>query len=122
MTKTLWVHSASEQDTSISADEFHIFNRCLDDAIAEAVTSFGRARQVSIDDQAGTLQQRVAVFTDEHQRLVGMALQAYAAINTDNVGLRGSTGTSLFHTLGELHSLVARTLPEAEASSAVALP
>lgn len=90
--------------------------------IAEAVTSFGRAREVSIDDQVGTLQQRVAVFTDEHQRLVGMALQAYAAINTGNVGMRGSTGTSLFHPLGELHSLVARMLPEAEASSAVVLP
>jgi hypothetical protein len=113
---------ASEQGESISTDEFHIFNRCLDDAIAEAVTSFGSARQVIIDDQAETLQQRLTVYSDEHQRLVDIALHLYAAIKTGNVGLRGSTGTLLLRTLEELRSLAARTLPDAYASSTVALP
>ena len=42
------------------------------------------------------LQQRLTVFSDEHQRLVGIALHAYAAIKTGNVGLTGSTGTLLY--------------------------
>ena len=109
---------ASEEDTEISAFEFGILNRCLDDAIAEAVTSYGRARQGLSNDQAETLQQRLTVFSDEHQRLVGIALHAYAAIKTGNVGLRGSTGTLLFHTLEELRSLAARTLPEIRPASA----
>jgi hypothetical protein len=116
---------AGEQDSEISAVEFGILNRCLDDAIAEAVTSYGHARQVSINDQGETLQQRLTLFSAEHQRLVGIALHSYAAIKTGNVGLTGSTGTLLIYTLEELRSLVDRTLPEirlAYASSPVATP
>ena len=103
---------ASEQNRSISTQEFHVLNRCLDDAIAEAVTAFGRTRQVLIHDQAETLQQRLDFFSAEHQRLVGTALHSYAAIKTGKVGLGGSTGTLLYHTLEELCSLAARSLPE----------
>jgi hypothetical protein len=116
---------AGEQDTEISTVEFGILNRCLDDAIAEAVTSFGHARQVSINDQGETLQQRLTLFSAEHQRLVGIALHSYAAIKTGNVGLTGSTGTLLIYTLEELRSLVDRTLPEirlANPTSLVATP
>jgi diguanylate cyclase (GGDEF)-like protein len=35
-------HLAVETGTSISADEFRIFNRCLDDAIAAAVTEYSQ--------------------------------------------------------------------------------
>ena len=56
---------AGEQDTEISAVEFGILNRCLDDAIAEAVTSFGHARQILINDQAVTLELRLRMFSDE---------------------------------------------------------
>ena len=71
------------------------------------------------------MQQRLTVFFAEHQRLVGIALHSYAAIKTGNVGLRGSTGTLLFHALEELRYLADRTLPEirlAYASSSVAPP
>ena len=116
---------ASEQDMAISAFEFGILNRSLDDAIAEAVTSFGRTREVLIHDQAETLQQRLAFFSAEHQRLVSTALHSYAAIKTGKVGLTGSTGRLLFHTLEELRSLAVRTLPEirlAYLSSSVVSP
>jgi hypothetical protein len=43
---------ASEQETKISTVEFGVLNRCLDDAIAEAVTTFGRARQVLINEHS----------------------------------------------------------------------
>lgn len=103
---------ASEQDTEISAVEFGILNRCLDDAIAEAVTCFGRAHQVLINDQGETLQERLTLFSTEHQRLVGIALHSYAAIKTGKVGLTGTTGTLLIHVLEELRSLTERTLPQ----------
>ncbi len=103
---------ACEQDTEISTVEFSVLNRCLDDAIAEAVTTYGRARQVLIYKQAKTSQQLLTVFTDEYQRLVGIALQSFDAIKTGNVGVRGSTGTLLFRTLEDLRSLADRILPE----------
>jgi hypothetical protein len=103
---------AGEQDEGISVVEFRILNRCLDNAIADAVTSFGVARQVSINDQAVTLEQRMRIFSDEQRRLLDIALHSYSAIKTGTVGLTGATGTLLLHALEELRSLTDRTLPE----------
>ena len=103
---------AGEEDELISTDEFHTLNRCLDNAIADAVTSFGRARQVLINDQAETLQQRLSFYSIEHRRLVDIAIHSYSAIKTGTAGVTGATGTLLFQTLEELRSLADRTLPE----------
>jgi hypothetical protein len=103
---------AVEQETPISADEFRTLNRCLDNAIADAVASFGSARQTSIDRQAATLQQRLVVFAAEHQRLIDIAMRSLIAIQTGNIGTSGATGTLLAHALEELRSLTDRTLPE----------
>ena len=103
---------AVEQDILISADEFRTLNRCLDNAIADAVASFGAARQISIDSQTETLHQRLVVFSDEHRRLIDIAIQSLTAIKTGNIGVSGATGTLLAHALGELRSLTDRTLPQ----------
>jgi hypothetical protein len=116
---------AGEQDTEISAVEFRILNRCLDNAIADAVTSFGHAHQVLINDQAVTLEHRLRIFSDEQKRLVDIAIHSYSAIKTGTVGVTGATGTLLIHALEELRSLTDRTLPEihlASPSSPVAPP
>jgi len=99
---------AVEQATPISTDEFRTLNRCLDNAIADAVASFGEARQVSIDGQAETLQQRLVGYTADHRRLVAIALQSFAAVKTGNIGIGGATGTLLEHTLKELDALTDR--------------
>jgi hypothetical protein len=39
---------AVEQESVISVDEFHTLNRCLDNAIADAVAAFGAARLASV--------------------------------------------------------------------------
>src|SRR6202162_2606163 len=82
---------AVEQDVPISTDEFRTLNRCLDNAIADAVASFGSAREISINDQADTLHDRLSAFSDEPRRLVDIAIQSYSAIKTGNVGLTGAT-------------------------------
>jgi hypothetical protein len=103
---------AVEQSVTISTDEFRTLNRCLDNAIADAVTAFGAGRQTSNDRQSATWQQRLDVFADEHRRLTDIALQSLAAIKTGNIGITGATGTLLGHALEELRSLTERTLPE----------
>jgi hypothetical protein len=103
---------AVEQELSISTDEFRTLNRCLDNAIADAVASFGSARQISIDRQADTLHQRLVAFSAEHRRLVDIAIQSLTAVKTGNIGISGATGTLLAHALEELRSLTDRTLPE----------
>jgi hypothetical protein len=111
---------AVEEDVDISTEEFRTLNRCLDDAIADAVASFGSARQTSIDRQAETLQQRLVAFAVDHQRLVDIALKSLTAIKTGNIGIGGATGTLLAHTLEELSSLTDRTLPEIRVASSAA--
>ena len=81
---------AVEQEVPISTDEFRTLNRCLDNAIADAVASFGSARQTSIDRQAETLQQRLVVFAGEHRRLIEIAIQSLAAVKTGNIGISGA--------------------------------
>jgi hypothetical protein len=108
---------AVEQEVPISTDEFRTLNRCLDNAIADAVASFGFARQTSLDRQAETLQQRLVVFAAEQRRLIDIAIQSLTAIKTGNIGISGATGTLLAHALEELRSLADRTLPEIRLAS-----
>jgi hypothetical protein len=109
---------ASEQQVLISTDEFRTLNRCLDNAIADAVTAYGTARQVSIDRRAESSQQRLLDFATEHRRLADIAIQSLNAVKTGNIGIGGATGTLLAHALDELRSLTDRTLPEFRAATA----
>jgi hypothetical protein len=108
---------AVEQDEPISTDEFRTLNRCLDNAIADAVSSFGRARQTSIDGQAQTLQSRLVAFASEHQRLADIAVHSFRAVRAGNIGSNGATGALLAYALEELRSLTDRTLPEIRLAS-----
>jgi hypothetical protein len=103
---------AGEQGAAITNEEFRTLNRCLDNAIADAVTAFGQARQSLIDSQAQTLNQSLNSFAVEQQRLVDIALQSYFALKTGSVGVTGATGSLLLRTLEDLRSLPARLLPD----------
>jgi len=103
---------AVEQEGQIDINEFRTLNRCLDSAIADAVTAHGSDHQISLKDQAATLQTRLEAFAEEQRRLVDIALKAFSAIKTGNIGLTGATGALLLHALEELIALSTRTLPE----------
>ena len=103
---------AVEQKAAISAEEFRTLNGCLDNAIADAATSFGSAQQIRIVNQAQTLHARLHQFATEHRRLVELAVQSFTAMQSGSVGLTGATGSLHRHALSELKSLAERTLPE----------
>ncbi|MEO6075004.1 MAG: hypothetical protein ABIP67_17425 [Burkholderiales bacterium] len=103
---------AGERREYISIDEFRTLNRCLDNAIADAVTSFGRSRQSSIENQVTTEEQRQVRVCNEQQRLIGIAIQSYNAIKTGNIGISGTTGKLLGFALGELRSLTEHSMSE----------
>jgi hypothetical protein len=103
---------AVEQRVPVSTDEFRTLNRCLDNAMADAVASFGSGHQTSIDLQVQSLQQRLAAFAIEYQRLTEIAIQSFTAIRTGNIGVSGATGALLAHTLEELSVLKERALPD----------
>lgn len=105
---------AGETDAPISVDDFRTLNCCLDDAIASAVTVYGReSQQSSVNDQAEKKNQRMNFFAHELRNLVHTATVAFDVLKTGNVGVSGSTGTVLNRSLSGLRELIARTLAEA---------
>ena len=88
---------AGERDEDISPVEFRILNRCLDNAIADAVRSFGHAREGFINDQAVTLEHRLKIFSEVQRRLLYIAIHSYSVIKTGTVRLTEATGTLLIH-------------------------
>jgi hypothetical protein len=102
---------AVEQGSAISIDEFRTLNRCLDNAIADAVASFGEARQVSLDRQSQTAKSSLADHNSDQRRLIAIATQSFSAIKSGNIGPGGATGDLLEHTLKELLALTDRLDP-----------
>jgi hypothetical protein len=74
---------AVKKRAAITTDEFRTLNRCLDEAIADAVTAFGDERENVLLDQATDLHHRLGALADEQRRLVDIALQTLTAIQTE---------------------------------------
>ena len=100
---------AMEQNAPISNDEFHTFNRCLDDAIAHAVTEYERQREQRSSDQ-GT--ERLASLAHELRNLLSSASLAFHILKQGHVAIGGSTGAVLERSLSGLHNLINRSLAE----------
>jgi signal transduction histidine kinase len=104
---------AVDLNAPISADEFRLLNRCLDDAIAAAVTQYGRERQQSTrDDDTARASERFGFFAHELRNLLNTATLAFRALKTGNVGVGGSTGAVLERSLAALGGLIGRSLEE----------
>jgi hypothetical protein len=85
---------AVEKAAPITADDFRTLNRCLDDAIACAVTAYSRAQAVTRDGESLEL---VA--------LSDAAIAALEVLQTGSVGIGGSTGAVLYRTLKAIRAL-----------------
>ena len=96
---------AFEQKVLVTVNEFRTLNRCLDNAIADAVTSFSHANDGAIADRMDNLNKHESS-TDEQRRLINVAIQTFSAIKTGKLGASGATGAVLVKTLSELRDLI----------------
>ena len=81
---------AIEQNAAVSAAEFRTLNRCLDNAIADAVTEFGRQRdELASDESTRATNERLGILAHELRNLVHRAILAVATIKEGSVGLGG---------------------------------
>jgi hypothetical protein len=103
---------AIRRKATITTDEFRTLNRSLDEAIADAVTAFGQERDNEVFRQSTDLHLRLGVLAEEQRRLVDIALQTVAAIQSGKVPPQGATAAALVNTLKDLRDLVDRSLPE----------
>jgi signal transduction histidine kinase len=100
---------ASEMQAAISADDFHVFNRCLDDAIAGAVTAYGRHRERDLAYQGA---ERLGVLAHELRNLLNVAILSFDVIKKGTVGPGGSTAAIHSRSLSGLRALVERSLAQ----------
>jgi len=102
---------AIERSAPISNADFRILNRCLDDAIADAVTEFARLRDVQITRQvSGEGNERLGILAHEVRNIATSVNLAFDVLKSGQVGLTGSTAAVLERSLGRLNALVARSL------------
>jgi len=103
---------ALDLDAPIGVDDFRTLNRCLDDAIASAVTEYGRGNQCVVDAQFTREDERLAFLAHEIRNLVGTASVAFEVLKTGNVGVGGGTGSVLQRSLLALRDLINRSVDE----------
>ena len=104
---------AMEVDAPISTNDFRTLNQCLDDAIAGAVTEFGRGRnQSTLDGEAARGTERLGFLAHELRNLMNTAILALEVLRTGNVGVGGSTGQVLYRSLVGARDLIGRSLAE----------
>ena len=114
---------AVEMNAPISTAEFRLLNACLDNAIAGAVTVYGRESQrTSRDGEEERGNQRMGFFTHELRNLVNTAIVAFEVLKTGNVGVGGSTGAVIERSLAGLRNLIARSLDEVRLTQEVQHP
>ncbi|HEY5850290.1 MAG TPA: HAMP domain-containing sensor histidine kinase [Lysobacter sp.] len=113
---------AFEQEAAVSIDEFRTLNRCLDNAIANAVTEFGYQRDfVVADKQAHALNERLGFFAHELRNQLSTATLALSIIKDGSVGLTGATGGVLDRALVGLSNLIDRSLAEVRMTAGMPL-
>ena len=105
---------AIEQNAPITVEEFHVLNRSLDVAIAEAVTEFTRVTAATSVQDDVTRQGQAA---HDLRDLTNTALLAFQALKAGPVNINGSTGAVLGRSLMGLRDLADRSLTEVRLSA-----
>jgi hypothetical protein len=106
---------AVERNAPISTDDFRMLNRCLDDAIAGAVTEYGREPDQCIAREAVGESDRLGNLVHELRSSIQTATIALEMIKSGSVVIAGSTGTVLDRSLAGAHGLIDRLLVEVSA-------
>ena len=101
--------TAKELRVLIDADEFNLFNRCLDDAIGEAVTEFEADREKSMVKQQS---KHLGFLMHELRNALSNAVFAVQLIKNGAVGPTGRTGEALDRSLARMRDLIDRSLTE----------
>lgn len=100
---------AVEQHLPITTEEFHILNRCLDTAIAQAVTEHAR---ITAESRSTEEVERSGRLAHEIRDILNTALLAFHTLKRGTVAVNGSTGTVLGRSLMSLRDLVDNTLSD----------
>lgn len=102
---------AVELAAPVSADDFRTMNKCLDDAIAGAVTEYSRGEDLSRDGESYEL-----------RTLLSGAIVGFEALQTGNVGFKGTTATLVHSSLKKVLDGMDRAIFEPTRSKSTKAP
>ena len=105
---------AVAHNAPITVEEFHTLNRCLDTAIAEAVTEHAR---ITAQARAAAEVERLGHTAHELRDILNTALLGFHALKRGTVAINGSTGAILGRSLMNLRDVIDRTLSEVRLNS-----
>jgi signal transduction histidine kinase len=110
---------AFERDAPFEVDEFRTLNRCLDNAIADAVTEFTYQRDSEMEaKRIAEAAEKLGYFVHELRNALGSATLAFSAAKAGNLPLTGATGAILKRSLAALRVLIDRALAEVRTEGA----
>lgn len=104
---------AFARDAPFAIDEFRTLNRCLDNAIADAVTEFSQQRDYTLaDKQISDVNERLGTLVHELRNSLGTATFAIKAMEVGNLAITGATGSVLKRAIASLGRLIDSSLAE----------
>ena len=113
---------AFERAKAFEVEEFRTLNRCLDNAIADAVTSFSSQRDSLISKrQTQEWNERLGFLAHELRNLIQTATLTFAAIKSGGIGLTGATGGLMDRTLVGLQRMVDGSISEVRMQAGMAM-
>jgi signal transduction histidine kinase len=105
-------NQAFETGASIAVDEFRTLNRCLDNAIAGAVTQYTRPSAPATELGIEAVNARLGPLAHELRNHLHIATLVIAAIKAGNVGISGATAAVLDRSLLGMRGLIDHALAE----------
>ena len=104
---------AFERDAPFSIDEYRTLNRCLDNAIADAVTEFSAQRDAVITAQQGVHDnEQLGFLMHELRNALSTATLALTALEMGNMSVTGATGAVLKRSHASMARLISHSLAE----------
>jgi hypothetical protein len=103
---------AIETGVLISVDEFRTFNRCLDNAIAGAVTEYAKHTSASAEGSYQSLNSQRKSIAQELLTHLDAATLAVTAIKTGTPGIGGPTAGALHQSHAAMRNVIERWIAE----------
>lgn len=110
---------AQERGLAIAGGELDELNRCLDQAVAEVVTDFGRLTSTEDTERAT---RDLGFLSHELRNLLCTAGLAFETMRHGAIAVDSSTGAVLHRCLGRMTSLLDRTLAAVRLNAGIGTP
>ncbi len=113
-------NAAIDAGEPIGVDEFRTLNRCLDNAIADAVGEFSHLSNAStVATGERLMNEKLGALSHELRNHLHTAALALAAIKTGQIELGGATGGALERSLLGMRTLIDRSLADVRLTAGI---